>query len=304
MDTPDRLPDQSWQAAGEIARPEEVRQYLIDEIFKAVGLRADSRWRAWFGPLFNPLVHDLARRAVLFDESVTRYGFVHTAQECMKMWISGLQTIGLEHLPAQGPVLIAANHPGTYDALAVASVLPRQDLRIVASGNPFFRALPNTRNYFIFATRDPAVRLAAIRRAIRHLQEQGALLIFPAGTLEPDPRYFKEAARQALVNWSASVKVILNKVPQTKLVLAINSGFVDAGCLRNPLTYIRPSDDGRQKIAEFIQVINYLLFKRKVPTQPSIHFGEPVSLPALESGPEDAHEKIIESAAFMVGECA
>jgi 1-acyl-sn-glycerol-3-phosphate acyltransferase len=102
-----------------------------------------------------------------------------SAQEWLSKIVSGLNIFGKETLPQEGPVLIASNHPGTYDGLAIAAAVQRQDLKIVASGNPFFRSLPNVREYFIYATRDTHVRMAAIRTALRHLQAGGALLIFP-----------------------------------------------------------------------------------------------------------------------------
>ena len=51
---------------------------------------------------------------------------------------------GTEHLPAQDPLLAVANHPGACDSLAIASCIPRRDLKIVVREIPFFHALPNT----------------------------------------------------------------------------------------------------------------------------------------------------------------
>ena len=297
---PSSFSDQSWKAVVATARPEEVRKYLIDEVFRALGVRADSLWRAWFGPLFTPMVNGIARKASAFDECVSREGLKSAAQEWLKKWIPGLQTVGGENLPEQGPLLIAANHPGTFDSLAVASVVPRQDLHVVAAGSPIFRALPNLRQYLIYATSDTQVRTVTLRNAIRHLQGGGALLIFPNGTLEPDPRHFKQAARRTLSHWSASIRLMASKVPQVKLVLAINSGFVDRSYLQNPLTHLRKSIEGRQRLAEFFQVVQHLLYDRKIHNQPSIVFSEPLSFSTKDSSPEEIQAQIVETACCLL----
>lgn len=300
MSLPDKLPDQSWRAVVELARAEEVEAYLIDEIFKALGIRADSRWRSWFGHIFLPIVRGFIRQAVAFDQSVARHGFRASAQEWLNKWITGLQVVGKEQLPSEGPLLIAANHPGTYDGLAIAATVPRQDLRIVTAANPFFRTLPNAREHFIYATRDVHVRVATLRNALRHLQSGGALLIFPSGKLEPDPLHFKHAARQALSRWSASLKLFLSKVPQTLLVVAMNAGFVDQEFLQHPLARLMKTDENRQKLAEFIQVIQQIVFNRRIPSRPHVFFSEPMSFSQLKDNTSDIHEEIILTASRLL----
>jgi hypothetical protein len=278
MKLTDDLPDQSWKAVGEVAQPREVARYLVAEMIKALGLSAESRLGALLAPMFSLVVRGFAQKAAAFDLSVAQKGFSRSAQEWLNRWVVGLNIHGKDHLPAEGPVLIAANHPGTFDGLAVAAVLQRPDLKIVASGNPFFRSLPNVRKYFIYATRDTQVRMAAIRSSLRHLQEGGALLIFPYGRVEPDPLYFKQEARKALARWSGSLELFLRKAPKAKLIFAVSSGFVAPEYLRNPLLRLHQSVEGRQILAEFIQVIQQVLFNRQSTNQPGIVFSEPTSL--------------------------
>ncbi|MCU0487195.1 MAG: 1-acyl-sn-glycerol-3-phosphate acyltransferase [Anaerolineales bacterium] len=297
---PDILPDPSWKAVKQVARLEDVQDYLINEIFKALGLRADSRIRAWLGPVFTPLVASFARKAAAFDASVAHLGLQQAAQEWLRKWIAGLHVVGSEHLPAQGSLLIAANHPGTVDGLAIASLVQRPDLKIVVAGNPFFRMLPNLRQYFIYATRDPQVRLTTLLNAVRHLRSGGALLIFPNGMIDPDPLHYESLARQALTRWSESVKLMLSKVPHANLVLAINSGFVAADYLRNPVVRLRPNEAERQKLAEFLQVIHQVVFNQQVASQPSIAFSEPVPSASLITAGVDIQEQITAAATRLM----
>ena len=222
MKLTDDVPDQSWKAVGEVAQPKEVEGYLVAEMTKALGLSVENRLGAWLAPFFGTIVRGFALKAVEFDEAVAQKGLQASAQEWLSKMVAGLNIFGKETLPQEGSVLIAANHPGTYDGLAIAAAVQRPDLKILASGNPFFRSLPNVREYFIYATRDTHVRMAAIRTALRHLQAGGALLIFPYGRVEPDPLYFKQEARMTLVRWSGSLELMLHKVPQAKLVFAVN----------------------------------------------------------------------------------
>jgi hypothetical protein len=274
----DKLPDQSWRAVTQMAEPDEVEGYLLDEIFKALGLQADGRWRRWFGPVLSPFVRSFARQAAEFDRCVAQHGLQQSAQLWLDRWIPGLNVYGDELVPASGPVLIAANHPGTFDGLAIASLVGRPDLKIVTAANPFFRALPNMRRYLIFSTLDTHVRMATTRNALRHLQDGCALLIFPSGKLDPDPLYFPEAARHALSRWSASLEFFLRKIPRTRLIVATNFGFVAPEYMDHPLARLRSSEIGRQKLAEFIQVIQQVVYQRRVSHPPCVMFSEGLAL--------------------------
>lgn len=300
MEKPRRLPDQSWRAVTEMAQYSEVEGYLLDEIFDAIGLGAESVWRRLFGPAFKPILRRFMRNAESFDNSVQQSGFQLSAQNFLKKWTSGLQVEGEAKVPTSGPLLIAANHPGTYDALAVASSIPRQDLKIVASANPVFRALPNTREFFIYATSDTHVRMSTIRRAIRQLQSGGAVLIFSSGKLDPDPRYFPDAARLALKRWHASLEMFLRKVPETRMVVAINSGFVAPEFMGHPLTRIRRSDEAKQKLAEFIQIIQQMILDKRVKDQPLVAFSQPFLFPDISTAAENLQTQISQIAQQLI----
>jgi hypothetical protein len=291
-----KLPDQSWRAVTNAAQPGEVTGYLIDELFKASGLGGDSIWRKWFGGALTPVIRRFASQAEAFDRAVARDGFQCATQSLLAKWTAGLRIEGQDQLPQTGPLLVAANHPGIFDAMSVASVLPREDLKIVAAANPVLRALPNIRRYFIYSTLDTHVRMATIRRALRQLKQGGALLICSSGKLDPDPYYFPQAASRALERWSRSLELLLEKVPETKLVIAINFGFVAPEFMQHPLTHLRRNDEARQKLAEFIQVIQHLLQGRRVNHISYVAFSQPISRTQLTNGTDSVHVQIIKRA--------
>ena len=212
----------------------------------------------------------------------------------------GVQTRGNEQIPREGPLLIAANHPGTFDSMAIASIIPRQDLRIIVGLNPVFYHLPNVRKNFIYSTRDSGGRMETIRSAIRHLNSGGAILNFPSGQLDPDPMHFPEAAKAALSRWSASSELFLRKIPEARFVAAINSGFVDPVYLRNPITRIRPTVETRQRLAEVFQIIQHIVFKRRISCEPRILFGQPIAAQKLLSATGDIQDQIRDIASGLL----
>ena len=93
-----------------------------------------------------------------------------------------LRVIGAEHLPRQGPVLVAGNHTGFLDGPIVFMMLPRPSAFLVKSelyDTPFRRLLE-------FAHQIPVRRgtpdRTALRRALGVLQAGGVLGVFPEGT--------------------------------------------------------------------------------------------------------------------------
>jgi hypothetical protein len=148
---------------------EELCRDIIDEILLAAGIPAHGWLRKLLEPILWLPAARFARLAARFDEAVGRSGFCEAARMILPEFVTGFEAKGAEQIPISGPVLIASNHPGAYDALVVAGSVPRSDLRFVVSGVPFTQALPNAAQIFIFATPDPHERMAVIRTCIHHL---------------------------------------------------------------------------------------------------------------------------------------
>ena len=112
----------------------------------------------------------------------------------------------------------------------------------------------------------------------------GALLIFANGEVEPDPA-FMPGARQALRGWSPSLEIMLRKVPQTRLQVAIASNVLLPAFVNSPLVRIRRLPHTRQKLAEFIQVIQQMLFPHSLAVNVHLSFAAPVPAGDLLCGP-------------------
>jgi hypothetical protein len=262
-------------------RLDSLRRFISDEIYKALGLSSSG----WYSKLLQPLFHIPASRfaklGAKFDTWVAETGLVEAARRLLPDFISDLTIRGGEHIPQEGPLLIASNHPGTYDSLVIAANLPRSDLRIISSDIPFLAGLPAAKRHIIFTTLDAHVRMAALRASLRHLQEGGALLLFPSGHIDPDPEVLPGAAEN-LGEWSRSLELLLRRVPDTNILITIVSGVLARTCTRNPLTRLRSKPVDRQRLAEFIQIIQQMVFGREFNLVPNLTFGELTSLEKLQ----------------------
>lgn len=107
-----------------------------------------------------------------------------------------LEQLGIEYrvteeqirrIPAAGPCILVANHPyGGLDGLILLNLLSRrrQDLKVV--GNYLLERIPQLKPCLVAV--DPfnrpqsgALNLSPLRRAVRHLRNEGILVVFPAG---------------------------------------------------------------------------------------------------------------------------
>ena len=95
----------------------------------------------------------------------------------------GLESRGAEHVPADGPVLLVANHASFLDSPLVGAVTRRR-LSFLAKAElfdvPLFGGL--LRRLGARPLRREGPDAGALRAALRVLRDSGALLIFPEGT--------------------------------------------------------------------------------------------------------------------------
>jgi putative hemolysin len=91
------------------------------------------------------------------------------------------------HIPADGPLIVAANHPhGALDGLLLLDLVGRvrQDVRLLA--NRMLACVPELRELCFFVdpfegTGSVSRSVAGLRAAIRWVSDGGALIVFPAG---------------------------------------------------------------------------------------------------------------------------
>ncbi len=272
----------------------ELKAELMDEIIKALVKRKDHPARPLFEALFAPAAGRFADVAAKFDSDVAAYGLREAACRLLPRFTREVQVQGEENVPAEGPLLVVANHPGTVDVVAIAARLPRPDLKIVVSGGvPFFHQLSATCDHLIFSGIDAIGKMNVLRSSIRHLQEGGAVLIFPNGGIDPDPSIMP-GWLEAVETWSRSLDVILRRAPAAQVLVTAVSGVLHPRWVHSPVTWLRKGRRNQQRVAEFLQIIQQMFIPNSLLVSPKVSFAEPLQF--TPQGKEPLMPAIIESA--------
>lgn len=278
----------------------DLRRAITEEIYTALGLEPNTRLRHVLNPLVWAPVRRFVQIADRFDQAAGQLSFPEAARMVLARFITQLEVDGSESVPRKGPLLVAANHPGAADVLAIAASLPRTDLKVVVSSLPFFRNLPNTARHFIYTAHESShQRMEVVRSSIRHLREGGSVLIFPRGQVEPDPELVP-GAEESLAEWSSSLGIIARAVPEAKVVPAIVSGVVARRSLRNPVTWLRSEPRERQKLAEFLQIIQQMVSPLRPAVSARLSFGRPIR--AIGEDARAVTRQVVETAQRLLTE--
>ncbi len=269
------------------------RSRIVDEIVRALGASPSGAARRLIGPLFRLPARRFARIMARADDEIRTSGLPGGAASILHDLGLELVVWGDGRSPEEGPLVVASNHPGAYDSLALMASIPRMDLKVVISDVGLTRAFPAASERFIFAPNTTHGRSQALRESLRHLAAGGALLIYPHTDVEPDPETMP-GAREALDDWSRALEIMLRRVPATRLQLAIASGVLLPRFIRSPLVRLRKSASRRQKLAEFLQVSWQLAFPKRVRPRLHLSFAAPVDPAALPA--DHAMPAIVEMA--------
>ena len=282
------------------ASVQELMYELSREIWKVLGLAPDTRLQHLLNPLLWPPLRRFSEWAAKFDRTVGDAGFQEAAQELLPRLVNHLEVAGRQEVPTSGPLLVVANHPGAADGIAIAASLPRDDLKIVVSGLPFIRSLPNSAQHFIYTDPlEPYKRMEVVRSSVRHLRDGGALLIFPRGKVEPDPAWLP-GAPESLSRWSPSMGLIARAVPEVNIVTTIISGVLARASLRNPVTRWPKDPRQRQQLAEIVQIIRQALFPHGISVLTRLSFGKPIV--AGDREPRELTREIVEHAKQLLND--
>lgn len=272
---------------------------LIDnEVIQAMGLPVDS----WAGQRMHSILQRATRHfSELFvecDQIIAAHGLPDGARWLLSQLVKGFVVFGAEHIPVDGPLIIASNHPGTVDSVTIAATAQRFDLKIIAGAVPFLQNLPHVSNHLIFTPYDdPYARMLVIRKSIQHLRDGGALLLFAQAGIDPDPA-FMPGAEEGLAHWSRSLEVFIRSVPQTQVIASIVSNVLDPRYMRHPVTWLRRARPDRQRLAMMIQIIQQMLGK-KLDIAPQISFGNLLNIHNMEN-PDHVLQAIIDSAKSLL----
>jgi hypothetical protein len=283
----------------------DLRRAISEELLVAAGVPRTGLLQALLRPLLWFPAHRFATLAAEFDRRVALYGLAEGMRWLLWRFVDDVCVYGQEHIPASGPLVVVSNHPGSYDILAIGAHLGRDDLRIPASDVSLLRQLHGTAEYLIYTHLgdDSHARISAARDSVRHLRSGGALLVYAASKVEPDPAVLP-GAWAGLQDWLDSPAWLLRQVPDAVLVVTIVSNVLSPSCLRSPLTYLRRQPRRKQFLAEAAQIGQQILFGRRFSLVPEVRFGLPLSAAVLGAGrnSETARTIILEQAERLLSE--
>jgi 1-acyl-sn-glycerol-3-phosphate acyltransferase len=244
------------------------------DICAALGLAQRTPLRGLAELACRPPARRFAQQMLRLDQLVGTAGLRAGGAWICAQLSDGLEVQG-DPPPVYGPLLVVANHPGLLDAAALFATLRRSDLRVLAIKRPFLRALPHIAAHLFAVGTTPSARTAAVRATGRHLRAGGALLTFPAGRIEPDPRSMAGAAA-SLEDWSSSLELLARMAGPVTVLPAIVSGVITPAALHHPLTRLRRTPHDRQWLAAILQLIWPSLQRTTV----RVSFGHPLSADA------------------------
>jgi hypothetical protein len=252
---------------------------LIFEMTKALALPQTKRARQFIRAIFGKAARRFAELGAGLDRVVAEAGVAAGARWALPRFVRSHAARGSEIIPPEGPLVIAANHPAAVDSLVISSYVERPDYKIIVGDIPFFENLPHVSEHAIYAPgpQDMQGRMSVIRKCIRHLENGGALLIFPRGGIEADPDWMPNPDGE-FDKWSRSLEIFLERVPQTRVLVTIASGVISRMAMRSPLTWIRRARPDRQRLAFIYQMMRQTLSGRELfGLTPRVTFGEIVT---------------------------
>lgn len=260
-------------------QPDILRAELVDAaqfgVLFSLNVPDNRFTRSLVDKFFGRMISTGIDFGVEFNQRIALEGIQRACRWASERCGAPVQSAGQEQIPTEGPLLLAANHPGYFDSLAILSQVPREDVKALVAVT-YFNFLPNAAPHLIYTDRSMGSNIKAVRAAVQHLKRGGALLIFPTGHNDPDPDVLPGASQRYEL-WSDSVSLLMRKVPETRLVLIAVSGIVAPSYLRHPLARLQPNPQYRQRVAELFQI--YDQFTRRADTplgKPRVTFASPL----------------------------
>jgi 1-acyl-sn-glycerol-3-phosphate acyltransferase len=269
-----------------IGLPAQLRaltQVNTQDFLTSFGLQDLQRGRKLLQALCWFPAQRFARQMVRFDQQVAEQGLGAASLLTLQAYTSRMQVLGVENIPAEGPLLVLSNHPGMTDTLNLFASLPRSDLKIVAAERPFLQSLPNVSRHLIYVSEEPGQRMGVVRATVQHLRRGGAVLTFPAGKIEPDPASMPGAI-QSLESWSESIAIFARLAPETQIVTAIVSGVIWPAAFRHPLTRLRRLPEDRERLGAALQVLVQTLLPFYRPVATRVAYGPALPASDLAAG--------------------
>jgi 1-acyl-sn-glycerol-3-phosphate acyltransferase len=234
-------------------------------------------------------VRRFATNMAAFDADLETRGLVDAAQNLCRQYSGRVLAEGLENIPRTGPILLVSNHPGMFDSLAIFATFPRTDIRALARPQPLLGMLSSLAPHLLMLPDDGAGRAGGLRQVLRMLRADGALLLYPAGHLEPEPALMERhgfedgSPKEPLGPWSNGVGTLVRLATRQGVPLQVIPtslvGVLSTSTWRwfGPLLKLRKTLRGREDLTAVLQVA----FPALGSTTIRVRYGAPLDAAAL-----------------------
>ena len=256
-----------------------LTETLIYELVKAFALPKSKLADRLIRLIFGKAARATAEVGIGLDCAVAEGGLPAGARWLLPRFVKSHSACGVENIPANGPLVIASNHPASIDSIVISAHVNRPDYKAIIGDIPFFEHLLHVSQHAIFApdTNNIVGRMQVMRESIRHLRSGGALLIFPRGGIEPDPAFMPHPDAE-FNHWSRSLEIFMQRVPQLQILITIASGVISQSAMHHPITWVRRTRPDRQRLAFLYQLARQMLSGKEIfGLMPRVTFGEIVA---------------------------
>ena len=222
------------------------------EFYEALGWARRLAPSALFSACMQSKLRGFAKQVIEFDRDVARLTLPLAANRLVSRELPPMLIDGASRIPQRGPTLLVANHPGLFDALAIATVVKRDDLAIVVKEQPYWDLLPNlSRKLFTVPPSRPG-RVRVARQVLEHLQQNMSVLLFPGGQIERD----HESALSCsfpIEKWSSLPEWLMVQVPNLRIATIAIGGVMSRRVRSHPICNLRMTYRDRDWLAATIQ---------------------------------------------------
>ncbi len=259
----------------------ELSQININSLLEV--LENDAKQAGWlrYAPLNwagRPVANRFAQQMLEFDAMLaSNHTLREAATTMIHRYVADHETIDAHRLPVEGPVIIAANHPGLTDTLALFSSIHRDDIKIIAEAKPFLTSLPHVSDRLIYLESNRRGGAAVMKQAVRHLADSGCLVVFPAGKIEADPVI--GPATTTLPSWSNSIFLMASKVAHAKILPVIISGVCWHRAYQWTHATDLPGESSQARFAAAVQLIFQMMLPGFRPTRVQVRYGHTIKMP-------------------------
>ena len=257
-------------------RLQELNNSIILELIKAMGLPQSAITQRIVRTVFGKASFRFSELLLRFDYEVSQNGSIGGTRWLLPHFVADYEACGTEIIPKSGPLIIASNHPASYDGIVITAHIPRPDYKIIIGRIPPYLYLPHLSQHVIFSppAQNTFGRMQTVRETIQHLKNGGALLIFPRGGIEPDPAFMPNPDAE-FSKWSRSLEIFIRSVPQTQVLITTVSGVISKKIMAHPITALRKFREDKQRMAFIYQLTRQTLSGKELfGLTPRVTFGE------------------------------